>query len=139
MKKLLFVLILLSVVLSLAACGGESAPSGGEGGAAAGPGDAAAGKKLFEQTLIGTQAGCITCHSLEPGVTMVGPSLATIGAEAGSRVSGMSAEEYLRQSILEPDAHLAEGFSSGIMPGTFADELTEQQVNDLVAYLLTLK
>ena len=139
MKKLLFVVILMLVVLSLAACGGESAPSGGEGGAAAGPGDAAAGQKIFEQTLIGTQAGCVTCHSLEPGVTMVGPSLATIGAEAGSRVSGMSAEEYLRQSILEPDAHLAEGFSPGIMPAALADELTEQQLNDLVAYLMTLK
>ncbi len=139
MKKLLFVLILLSVVLSLAACGGESAPSGGEGGAAAGPGDAAAGKKLFEQTLIGTQAGCITCHSLEEGVTMVGPSQAHIGAEAASRIPGMSAEEYLRQSILDPNAYIVEGFDPDIMPGTFADELTEQQVNDLVAYLLTLK
>ena len=91
------------------------------------------------QQLIETQPGCITCHSLEPGVTSVGPSVATIGAEAGSRVSGTSAEEYLRESILEPDAHVAEGFAAGIMPKGFATALTEQQVNDLVAYMLTLR
>ncbi len=139
MKKLLFVVALILLIVALAACGGESSPSGGDEGAAAGPGDAGAGKKIFEQTLIGTQAGCITCHSLEPGVTMVGPSLATIGTDAGSRVAGMSAEEYIRQSILEPDAYIVEGFSAGVMPIALADELTDQQVNDLVVYLLTLK
>jgi mono/diheme cytochrome c family protein len=131
MRKLTF-LLLGVLVLSLLACGGESAPE-------AGAGDAAAGETLFAQQLIETQPGCITCHSLEPGVTSVGPSVATIGAEAGSRVSGTSAEEYLRKSILEPDATVAEGFATGIMPKGFATALTEQQVNDLVAYMLTLR
>lgn len=143
MQKILLILALV-LVFSLAACGGDSAPAGGEGEAASpadagGAGSAGAGEELFEQSLIGTQAGCMTCHSLEPGVTMVGPSLATIGAEAGSRVPGVSAEDYLRKSITEPDADLAEGFSAGIMPAALAGELTEQQVADLVAFLLTLK
>jgi cytochrome c551/c552 len=137
MHKLYLILVLL-LVLSLAACGGESAPASSQD-EAAGLGDASAGEELFSQSLIGTQPGCMTCHSLEPGVTMVGPSLATIGAEAGSRVAGVSAEDYSRQSILEPDAFVAGGFAKGLMPAALADELTAQQVNDLVAFLLTLK
>jgi mono/diheme cytochrome c family protein len=126
-------LLLWVLALVLAACGG--APGAGE----AATGDEAAGEELFAQTLIGNQPGCSTCHSLEPGGAGVGPSLATIGAEAGSRVSGMSAEEYLRQSIEEPNAHIAEGFAAGIMPAALADALSAQQLNDMVAYLLTLK
>jgi cytochrome c553 len=130
-------LVLLGVLVSLVACGGEavpeSSPSGGDGG------DAKAGEVLYAQQLIGTQAGCVTCHSLEPDVVMVGPSLSRVGSEAGSRVSGLSAEGYLRQSILEPNAHIAEGFAAGIMPESLAGELSEEQVSDLVAYMLTLK
>ncbi len=137
MQKLAFILALV-LVLGLSACGGESAPSGGEG-EAAGPGDAASGETLFNQSLIGSQAGCLSCHSLEPGVNMVGPSLATIGADAGSRVSGVSAEDYLRESIVAPDAHVVAGFGAGIMPRVYGDELTAEQVSDLVAFLLTLK
>lgn len=138
MHKLVLLLLLLVVVLSLAACGGDSTTST-EGSNASTAGDAAAGEALFAQTLIGTQAGCATCHSLEPDVVMVGPSIAGVAAVAGSRVSGLSAEEYLRQSIMEPDAHVVDGFAQGLMPAALATELSEQQLNDLVAYLLTLE
>ena len=136
MRRFAF-MVLLVLVLSLVACGGESAPTGGEGGA--GAADATDGETLFAQQLIGTQAGCVTCHSLEPDVVVVGPSLAKIGAEAGSRVSGVSAEEYLRQSILEPDAYTVEGVPAGLMSKALADELSEEQIGDLVAYMLTLR
>jgi len=135
MRKLVLLLLLI-LAFTLVACGGGSAP---EEAADASGGDAAAGEAVFAQTLVGTQPGCITCHSLEPGVTLVGPSLAAIGADAGSRVSGQSAEDYLRQSIQEPDAHIAEGFSAGLMPAALADELSAQEMSDLVAYLLTLE
>ena len=125
-------LLLLALLLTLAACGGQPVPEGDEG-------DPAAGEVLFAQTLIGTQPGCMTCHSLEPGVTIIGPSLAKIGTEAGARVSGESAEDYLRKSILEPDATVVEGFSAGLMSKELSTELTEQQVNDLIAYLLTVR
>ena len=131
------ILVVLALMLSLVACGGDSSSEGGQG--AVSVGDPVAGEALFVQTLIGSQPGCITCHSLEPGVTIVGPSIAGIGAEAGSRVSGQSAEEYLRLSITDPGAYLVEGFAAGLMPAGFADELSEEQLNDLVAYMLSLK
>lgn len=133
MLKKSYLLFTLAVLFSLllAACGGG-------GGASEDPA-VKAGKELFAQTVIGTQAGCSTCHSLEPGVTVVGPSLAGIGSRAGSAVPGLSAEEYIRQSILEPDAHLVEGFPAGTMPKVWGTELSEEQLNQLIAYLLTLK
>ena len=131
MRKFIFVLLLLS--LSLVGCGGESTPAE-EGEQAAG--NVAAGEELFNG---GAQPACNTCHSLEAGEDLVGPSLAKIGADAGSRVSGQSAEEYLRKSIMEVNDYVAEGFAANIMPSTYANQLSEQEVNDLVAYMLSLK
>jgi nitric oxide reductase subunit C len=133
------ILLVLVLVLALAACGGgaATAPAGGAGGT--GAGDAAAGQEVFNQSLVGTQPGCMTCHSLEAGVALVGPSLANVGAEAGSRVSGQSAEAYLRQSILAPNEHVVDGYTAGIMPQGYGDELSEEQLNDLVAFLLSLQ
>ena len=50
-----------------------------------------------------------------------------------------SAAEWLRETILLPDADVAEEFPANTMPQNYKDELTDQQVNGLVAYLLTLK
>jgi mono/diheme cytochrome c family protein len=132
MKKKLSLVLMLVFVLSvvLTACGG----GGGESDDAA-----ATGEKLFAQTVTGSQAGCITCHSLDAGVVIVGPSMAGIGSRAGSIVSGQSAEDYLRESILTPDAHLVEGFPAGTMPQVWSDELTSEQIDQLIAYMLTLK
>lgn len=130
MPKILILSLIL--VLCLAACGGESAPTGGE----TGQGDAAAGKVVFTDA---ATPACGGCHSLEPGVDLVGPSLAKVGADAGSRVSGQSAGAYLRESVVDPNAHVVEGFASNLMPATYGTQLSEQQIDDLVAYLLTLK
>ncbi len=123
-KSLLFTLLFVALALLLAACGG-----GGDGDEAADP--AALGQELFAQQLIGSQPGCSTCHSLEPGVTIVGPSLAGIGSRADA--------DYIRQSILDPNAVVVEGFTPNVMPSVWSDELTEDQIEQLVAFLLTLK
>ena len=129
-KTTLTVALLMIIALTITACGGDD---GGSDTAAN------AGDELFQQATIGTLAGCKTCHSLEPGVIIIGPSLASIGAEADGRVAGVSAEDYLRQSILDPNAHLVEDFPASIMPNTYQNQLTEEQVDALVNYLLTLK
>ncbi|MCB9419819.1 MAG: cytochrome c [Ardenticatenaceae bacterium] len=117
--------------MTVVACGGGGDDSGG--GA-----DAAAGEKLFASAVIGTQAGCITCHRWTPDEVIVGPSMAGI-ADAGDREAGKSAEDYIRESILTPDTYLVEGFPAGTMPQVWGDELSDEQLNQIVAYLLTLK
>jgi hypothetical protein len=69
----------------------------------------------------------------------VGPSHANLAVTAETVVPGKSAEDYLRESIIEPDAHITEGFTAGIMYQNYGKDLSEQEINDLVAYLLTLK
>ncbi|MGC9335788.1 MAG: c-type cytochrome [Anaerolineae bacterium] len=118
------------VLLSLAACGANG-DTGGAGG-----GDAAAGATIYNEV---ASPACNACHSLEPGVTLVGPSLSNVGAEAGSRVSDQSAEEYLREAVVAPNVFIVEGFPSNVMPMNYGSQLTEQQITDLVAFMLDLK
>ncbi len=101
--------------------------------------DPVAGRDLYLDTRIGTNTGCRICHSLEPGRRLVGPSLAGVGTAAETRVAGLTAGEYLRQSIVDPDAYIVKGFQAGAMLPDIAELLTEQQLDDLVAFLLTLK
>ena len=133
-KQVLLVLVVLFAALALTACGGGTDTSNSGSG-----GDVKAGETLFAKTVVGAQAGCITCHSLQANTVIVGPSMAGIGTTAATRVSGLSAEAYIRQSILHPNDYIVEGFQPNIMVQVWEDELTAAQVDDLVAYLLTLK
>ena len=86
------------------------------------------------------QAGCNACHTISGLSTgNIGPVLDGLASQAGDTVSGLTAEEYIRQSIVEPSAYVVEGFADGLMPQTFGTTLTEEQINDLVAFLLTLQ
>jgi cytochrome c553 len=126
-------LFLLIMVLLLAACGAV-------GGTA---GDPARGQQLFDGAVAMASErapACATCHSTKPGMdTGSGQSLSNIGNRAGTAVPGQSAEEYLRTAITNPDAFLSGNYQEGIMYRDYAQALTTQQINDLVAYMLTLK
>lgn len=98
-----------------------------------------AGRSLYFEGTLGTNTGCRICHSLDPGVTLVGPSFDGIATRAATRVPGMSAEEYIRESILDPNAYVVEGFPAGQMLQNFGDLLTTEDIDNLVAFLLTLE
>jgi mono/diheme cytochrome c family protein len=85
------------------------------------------------------QAGCNACHTISAlSNGTVGPVLDGVATRAASRVAGMTAEEYIHESIVNPSAYVVEGFPDGIMPQTFAETLSEEQIADLVAFLMTL-
>ena len=123
-KTFLFVVLALLLALALVACGGGD--SSDEADSGTGP-SAANGEALFAKTTIGSASapGCITCHSLEAGVTLVGPAQNDVGTRASGRVAGLSATDYLRQSIVEPDTYLVDGFSAGLMYQNYANELSD--------------
>ena len=123
--------ILVALALAVAACGGGS--SDGSADEAPPP-----GREIFAERILGANAGCITCHSLDPDTTLVGPSIAGIATRAATRVPGQTAETYLRQSIIDPGAFVVDGFEPGRMPGDWGEVLTDGEVESLVAYLLTL-
>lgn len=103
------------------------------------PGDAEVGKNLFQQPASAAAPSCSSCHSIEPGRTLTGPSLEGVAERAAERVPGMTAEDYLRQSILEPDAYVVESFSPGVMYQDFGGVFSDEDIDNLVAYLLTLR
>lgn len=78
---------------------------------------------------------CSRCHSLD-GADGHGPTLLGIAVEAAQRMPGMPAEAYIRQSILEPDAFIIPGYSQN-MGLIHSRLLNDQEVEDLVAFLLT--
>lgn len=84
-------------------------------------------------------AACHVCHSTEAGDDGVGPSLAAIGDRAGERVPGLDAETYLRQSILDPDAYVVDGYRPGQMLDVYEERLGRDQIDALVTYLLSLR
>jgi hypothetical protein len=67
----------------------------------------------------------------------VGPNLAGIAERASRRVEDMTPTEYMRQSILEPRRFVVPGYRN-IMYPDYRKLLTEQNIQDLIAYLLTL-
>ncbi len=111
-------------------------------------GDPEAGERLYTSFTIGRAdaPGCITCHSLEPGEIKVGPSHAGLARRAAEVIrqsdytgSATTAEEYLRESILDPNAYVESGFVPGVMYQGYSSTLTEGELTDLVAFLLTLE
>lgn len=95
--------------------------------------DPAAGQQLT------VNKGCTACHALEKGARLVGPSWYSVGATAGERVAGQSAEAYLYNSILHPGDYVVPDFLPNLMPANYADLLTEQELAELIAYLATLQ
>jgi cytochrome c1 len=92
------------------------------------------------------KTGCKACHAVdtEPNAKgLVGPNLTHIGTEAATRVAGQSAAEYIRTAIINPGAFIAPNCPAGacgnIMPQDFGQKLSQQELDDLVAYLLSLK
>ena len=83
-------------------------------------------------------ARCATCHALVPDTIIIGPSLYGIATRAETRVEGQTAEEYITMSILRPGDYVVEGFNN-VMITNLAKELTSEEFNALVAFLMTMK
>jgi mono/diheme cytochrome c family protein len=110
-------------------------------------GDAARGKKLWdkeENLASGKPAPCSACHAIVPGQTIVGPSLAGLGTRGASTVPGQDAATYIRYAIQAPSDFIVTGgnFAAGdqsLMPANLGNDMSPQDLADLIAYLLTLK
>lgn len=86
-------------------------------------GDPAAGKALF------TSQGCGGCHTFAAAGTN-----ATVGPNLSEVLKGKDAA-FIRESIVNPNAEIAQGFQQGVMPGDYGQKLSAKQLDDLVAFL----
>lgn len=129
------IIVVLGLAFVLAACGGANSQP-------AAVGDPERGRVIFEDQ---DRTRCVWCHTLD-GSVLVGPSLHGISERAGDRVPGLSAVEYLRQSILDPPAYIVEGFDIKMQTYELVPEevdilvpsmFTQEELSDLIAFLLT--
>jgi mono/diheme cytochrome c family protein len=129
---------LLAVLLVLAACGDGDANTTAP---AATVGDPERGRQIWDDGGGVIQGGgCQECHSLDGSEKTVSieiaPTWLGVSLRAGDRVPGLSADEYLRESIVDPAAYIVEGYSD-LMPKGFRFLLSEEDIDNLVAFLLT--
>lgn len=90
-------------------------------------GDAEAGRKTFEENL---SANCTACHRIGPDGSNVGPALTTIGSKD---------RHFLLESLINPQAQIAEGFPSPSTMPPMGLILPEKEIRDLVEFLASQK
>jgi cytochrome c oxidase subunit 2 len=86
------------------------------------------------------QFGCFACHTTD-GTKLVGPSWKgvyghEVTLDSGAKVT--ADETYLLQSIKQPGAQIVQGYAN-IMPANIADQMTESQIQDIIAFIKSLK
>lgn len=111
--------------------GGGSAPA-----AVAAPASASVAASGKSGEALVAQWACSTCHKFDGPDRLIGPSLWDIGKRQNA--------DYIRESILAPDAKLAPGFPPAVMKATlegsgFYQKVALQDLNSMVDYLLSLK
>lgn len=104
-------------------------------------GDAANGETLYNTTY-----ACAGCHG-DPtveGSNAVGPWLGNIHADGATRIDGTSSEQYIYESILNPNAFIAPVCANGnpctepsAMPENFGDRMSLQDMADIIAFLMS--
>ncbi len=142
----------LVVVVLVAACGDDDADTTTQLPAttqaattttrAATVGDPERGRQIWDDGGGVIGSGCSECHSLDGSELTIpaftAPSWQGISGRAGDRVPGLSAEEYLRESIVDPAAYIVDGYLADAMPKGFKILLSEEDIDGLVAFFLTL-
>jgi hypothetical protein len=86
-----------------------------------------------------TSAMCVSCHKIEgtSAQSEVGPELTHIGTIGATRKPGISAEDYIRESIEDPGSYIVAGYSN-IMPPGQKDGFGEDY-ETIITYLVSLK
>ena len=104
-------------------------------GGGGGGGNAAAGKAVFAANT------CASCHTFAPAnaTGTIGPNLDKAPEQDAKADHNMDLAAFIKESIVNPDAYIAKGFSKGIMPTTFGSSLSKTQLNDLVAFIVSGK
>jgi mono/diheme cytochrome c family protein len=130
MRRLAAAAVLTAALVSLAGCGGETTTTampqtvvGTVQQVTIAKGNPTAGKQVF------AGAGCGSCHTLKAA-----GSTGTVGPDLDKALKGKT-PEFIRESIVNPNAEITPGFPPNVMPGDFGTKLSTTQLADLIAFL----
>jgi cytochrome c oxidase subunit 2 len=104
--------------------------------AAAGNAPGAAGEAIMRIQ------GCFACHTTD-GSKLIGPSYLNLyGSQQvvlreGKEITITANDEYIKRSILDPNADITKGFPSGLMQ-SFRSTLTDDDIAKIIEYLKTI-
>jgi mono/diheme cytochrome c family protein len=74
--------------------------------------------------------GCDSCHTLAAA-----NAGGTTGPDLDEVLPGLSADE-IHESIVDPNAKIAAGFSANVMPTNYGESISEEELEDLVQFLM---
>lgn len=92
------------------------------------------------------QFGCLSCHSVD-GSPLVGPTWQSLYGHEVQLADGSTVtadDDYITNSVLNPDAQIVATFPPGVMPKSFIDpvtkrSITNEQIADIIEYIKALK
>jgi hypothetical protein len=102
-------------------------------------GDAVRGKVLYDGASR-PYLGCFQCHeysNITPRMRDLSQRVRQERLIAPENVSE-TVPEYFAESIIHPARYVVPGYPADLMPGNYGQRLSMQDIQDLVAYLMTL-
>ena len=97
------------------------------------------GAELFQTYQATAGFACSTCHNANSEARLIGPGLLNVASRAETRVEGQSAIDYIYTSIVNPSEFVVPDFPDGLMPQNWAEVYSDDEIYDIIAYLLTLE
>ncbi len=99
----------------------------------------AGGSKGDPGAAVFASAGCGGCHAFTPAGAngAIGPNLDNVAAAA--KKAGEDPAAYVKESIVDPKKIIASGYTDGVMPATYGESLSAQEIDALVTYLAAAK
>jgi cytochrome c551/c552 len=90
----------------------------------------------FDGAALFRSKGCVGCHTGPDAdsLTNVGPNLRLLADVAAERKPGLSAQQYVRESVLSPQEFIAPGFAGGVAMPTL--QVSPEELNAIVSYLV---
>jgi cytochrome c oxidase subunit 2 len=85
--------------------------------------------------------GCLACHSTD-GSQLVGPTWQGVYGSEETLADGTTVtvdDEYIRESIVDPNTKLVEGFQPNIMPQNFGETFSDSDIEAITAYIKSLQ
>jgi cytochrome c oxidase subunit 2 len=119
LKKFIILILAIGVLGYISACNGtDTSPEAGQN--------------------IAVLKGCTSCHSVNDQTKIAPPWRGLYGSEIelNDGTTLTVDDEYLIESIKEPNAKIVKGFTRGAMPPI---SLTDEEINAIVAYIKSVE